>query len=65
MASDGSTLRRSRRSINSIKRFKDEVYVEESGVEFLVDDDDDKKVRRTGGEPQRVAKSLGVRTQDP
>jgi E3 ubiquitin-protein ligase UHRF1 len=64
--SDGSLLRRSSRSVRAIKRLADEVFAEAAEDDF--DDDDEeglKKRRKTVGQPQRLAKSLGKRTQDP
>jgi hypothetical protein len=61
---DGSLLRRSSRSVQAIKRLADEVFAEAAEDDF----DDDagvKRKRKTGGEPQRLAKSLGKRTQNP
>jgi hypothetical protein len=64
----GSPLRRSERSIKAAQRFGDEVYLD--GGQDSVDDDEDAdgvktEKRRRAGEPQRMAKSLGVRTQNP
>jgi hypothetical protein len=62
-------LRRSGRATRSISRFADEVKLE------LEDEDDEEegssrsKIRsreyREAGEPQRLAKKLGVRTENP
>jgi hypothetical protein len=62
--SDGSLLRRSSRSIQAIKRLADEVFAEAAEDEFD-DDEGVKRKKKTGGEPQRLAKSLGKRTQNP
>jgi hypothetical protein len=61
---DGSLLRRSSRSVQAIKRLADEVFAEAAEDDFD-DDEGVKRKRKTGGEPQRLAKSLGKRTQNP
>jgi hypothetical protein len=61
---DGSLLRRSSRSVQAIKRLADEVFAEATEDDFD-DDEGVKRKRKTGGEPQRLAKSLGKRTQNP
>jgi hypothetical protein len=61
---DGSLLRRSSRSVQAIKRLADEVFPEAAEDDFD-DDEGVKRKRKTEGEPQRLAKSLGKRTQNP
>jgi hypothetical protein len=61
---DGSMLRRSSRSVQAIKRLADEVFSEAAEDDFD-DDEGVKRKKKTGGEPQRLAKSLGKRTQNP
>ena len=61
---DGSLLRRSSRSVQAIKRLADEVFAEAAEDDFD-DDEGVKRKKNTGGEPQRLAKSLGKRTQNP
>ena len=61
---DGSLLRRSSRSVQAIKRLADEVFAEAAEADFD-DEEGVKRKRKTGGEPQRMAKSLGKRTQNP
>jgi len=60
---DGSSLRRSSRSIRPIKRLADEVFAEGPEDEFI--DDEGIKRKRRDEEPLRRAKSLGQRTQNP
>jgi len=60
---DGSSSRRSSRSIQPIKRLADEVFAEGPEDEFI--DDEGIKRKRRGEEPLRRAKSLGQRTQNP
>jgi E3 ubiquitin-protein ligase UHRF1 len=62
-AADGSPLRRSSRSVRAIKRVADETFVD--APEDDIDHDEGKTKRRPNGEPQRLAKSLGKRTQNP
>jgi len=61
---DGSPLRRSGRSVRAIKRLADEVFADAPEDDFD-EEEGIKRKNRVGGEPQRMAKSLGKRTQDP
>jgi hypothetical protein len=66
---EGSPLRRSLRSVKSLQRLDDEVDIKaEDGL--VEHDEEGVKVKRnrsvkTDHMPQRAAKSLGTRTQDP
>jgi hypothetical protein len=66
---EGSPLRRSLRSVKSGQRLGDEVDIK--AEEELVEDDEERvKVKSSRSVkpdhmPQRAAKSLGTRTQDP
>lgn len=64
----GSPLRRSLRSVKSIKRLGDEIDIK-ADDESVDGDEEEVKVKRSKfiktDIPQRAAKSLGIRTQDP
>jgi len=65
-ATDGSPLRRSSRAVKEMQRLADEVASTKEE-----DEDEDVKPRQKGrpysehNDPQRLAKKLGVRTENP